>query len=180
MEKILEVFKKLKKHPEKIILVFFLVALGLAVLEARGGEGEQGEGRKSIMDDRGVNTLPPPAKYKPVPLGSERPQDDYKPILSLFNPDRKLPSATSELEDKNEPPPWDEMELSSIVDLTGKGENTAIMKMGGKTYFLEEGETFEKYELVKIDGVQKTVTVYRREFKDEKVLKLVSAMEKEE
>ncbi len=57
---------------------------------------------------------------------------------------------------------WPEIVIKSIFDATRSGSYIAIIEVDKRRRFVKEGEHFGEYEVRRIDGVKKCLTIVRR------------------
>ncbi|MEW5902399.1 MAG: hypothetical protein AB1715_13120, partial [Acidobacteriota bacterium] len=59
-------------------------------------------------------------------------------------------------------PEWAAIKVKSIFDPTRSGSFIAVIEVDKVTRFVKEGESFEGYEIQRIDGVKNCLTIVRR------------------
>lgn len=105
-------------------------------------------------EERGCTEIVQLLKYGRVDKKSERSEDEAI----------KVDQATT-VDDTE----WVPFEVKSVFDPTGSGDYIAIIRMNARSKMLREGEEFDGYEALKIDGPKKCITITRKDTNEKRV-----------
>ena len=163
MSAILVYLKLLYEHKEKIILGALVIAfIGVSADLLRGENGGPNDpGKKPPPPKSGGGTTTPrkPKEYRAPHLGNLQ----HREILientgpEIFAPAKGLSKTVAGKEAA-----WAEIVIKSVFDATRSGSFIAIIEVDGKRDFVKEGQQFGNYQVTRIDGVKKCLTIVRR------------------
>lgn len=154
--------------------MFALMTLCLigVVFMVRGQEGRVNPRPKKNPPTSASPSDEQPAVSAEVHLGSVKPLSYYSVLYKgrgVFRlPSEETETAASILT----APEWGEINVVRIFRVTEDAAYSAQIRIDGRTLFLEEGETFDEYEVSRIDAIRNTVTIQRREWGDSKTFKV--------
>jgi len=168
LSSILALFKLIYKNKEKVVLGAVIVAfVGVGVYQWRAkgsddstdnsGDDLSGD-RKPSKPPRGADTFQVPQFGNQYPLPKIIELTAEKKNIFETPKDRKAGSGKGGQQGSK----WAKVVIKSIFDATRSGSYIAIIEVDERRRFVKEGERFGEYEVRRIDGVKKCLTIVRR------------------
>ncbi len=163
MSALLAFFKSLYEHKEKVILGLLIVAFGGVAYQQYKAKKNNGTDSNSPVNN-GFTPAPEraPGVFKVPPLSASEPLETYYALVEkrdIFEiPEKK----SSKTEAGTEEVKWANISIKSVFDPTRSGSFIAIIEVDGRREFVKEGEQFGEYEVRRIDGVRKCLTIFKR------------------
>ena len=171
MDAIIAFLRPIYEQREKIILGVLVLALaGVAFVQLRQkkNSGSNDKNPSEFVNDD-WKPAPPrtPESYDITPLINLYPLENYSEWLDKRNVFRR-PQTEREGGSGEKSEEWAELNVKSVFDPTQSGSYIAIIEVDKRSRIVKEGQQFEGYEVLRIDGVRGCLTVSRRDSKDEK------------
>jgi len=171
LDAIVAFLRLLYEQREKVILGVLLVALsGVAFVQLRpkkNGEPNDKNPEEFINDDWKPASPRAARSYDVLPLINQYPLETYFDFVGGRNifgrPGKETGGTTGDKKTE-----WAELKVKSVFDPTQSGTYIAIIELDKRSRIVKEGQQFEGYEVLRIDGVRRCLTVSRRDTKDEK------------
>jgi hypothetical protein len=163
LSSILALLKLIYENKEKVVLGAVIVAfvgVGAYQWRANGSDDSTGNsgGKKPSKPPRAADTFEAPQ------IGN---QYSLQTILELTAEKKNIfeePGSenTGSRKGGQQDSEWAEIVVKSIFDATRSGSYIAIIEVDKRRRFVKEGEHFGEYEVRRIDGVKKCLTMVRR------------------
>ena len=171
MDAIVAFLRALYEQREKIVLGVLIVALaGVAFVQFRSKKNGNSNGNNPdelIKDD--WTPAPPrtPGAFDVVSLNNRYPLEEYAKLATKRNVFERQQAATDG-GPATEMTEWAELKVKSVFDPTQSGSYIAIIELDKRSRIVKEGQQFEGYEVLRIDGVRRCLNVRKRDTKEEK------------
>lgn len=167
MSAILAFLRTIYEQKEKIVLGVLVVALSWVAYAnfMKNGEedGDNGNNPSGILNDDLKKTPREPTSFPALQLGNPFPVEVYydaaKGRSPFLRPGDESEKTDDEMEEVSE---WSAIKVKSVFDATKSGSYIAIIEVDRRRRFVKEGEKFDDYEVRRIDGVRKCLTIVRR------------------
>ena len=171
MDAIIAFLRPVYEQRDKIILGVLVLALaGVAFVQVRQKKNSDSNGKNPdefINDGWKPSPARTPQSYDILPLINRYPLESYSEWITEKNifgkPQKEKGGGPGGKETE-----WAELKVKSVFDPTQSGSYIAIIELDKRSRIVKEGQQFEGYEVLRIDGVRRCLTVSRRDSKDEK------------
>ncbi len=169
MSAILAFIKLVYEHKEKVILGVMIVAFaGVAAYQWKAGKNGGSDGTSDgnssgANGGEGAVSARKPKTYKVTGVANQYPLE--KTLQFVKKRDVFAESGIEGAGSKQggeQGGEWAEIKVKSIFDPTRSGSYIAIIEVDDRRRFVQEGERFGEYEIRRIDGVRKCLTIVRR------------------